>query len=177
MDTHHLKPWVRLTCISCFVWYLCKAAETSQKTLENFLSLNLCRAPSSRLETAIKISHSSCSSGAHNLIDALFRVICVNSPYHWVGINTYKHTSPQSPNSSQLPPWVQHGVGSRTEPTITRLGYYSGFSPWSATGPWPKSWASLPHQRGRLLITPRLYWKTAVMQHKLLTVQRGCKLR
>lgn len=45
-------------------------------------------------------------------------------PYHSVGINIYKHTSPKSPNSSQLPPWVQHGIGNRTEPT--RLSFYFG---------------------------------------------------
>lgn len=46
-------------------------------------------------------------------------------PYHRVGINIYKRTSPKSPNSSQLPPWVQHGIGNGTEPT-TGLGFYFG---------------------------------------------------
>lgn len=65
-----------------------------------------------------KKSRSSCPSGAHILTDVLF------SLYVLFSINIYKHTSPKSPNSSQLPPWVQHGKGNRTEPT--RLSFYLG---------------------------------------------------
>lgn len=41
IDTYYLKPYRRVTCISCFVWYLCKAAEITQKILGDLIHLNV----------------------------------------------------------------------------------------------------------------------------------------